>query len=744
MSIRLLLDEPKSDNPKEVTCKLVTHVIHVINILKENCNGINEQYIEDLQLEKFAKSITSKHSLSLRNIYDEIKGQGKITEQPFNIFLASYCAVSNDKRTEASYIQARIILSAEFLSRQQGYDDVIKRAVNACRLIFTDSKCVSILNALPSFTLELNELIKQITNQKNKTFSGGHHLAAIIALFKMYLKRSPKYHPRKITGREVGTTTGNGSDYKEVTSAYVPDIGEHEVREFAVEPIDKTVESFNIDEQERSIDQQSVTRYFDIKLVASDEINQSLALQNQLVKTTANHIFRREKQLTCDYRQLSQYDVSCLVKHCFINISQAPCYAYLLAILFTGRSLNNLINHQKQLKIVNRKPFNNQPIWISSPKLPNHEVAANLEVLLNRPNGKVILVLPSQLTQALSQRLPIEHKLSEEITGVIKEINQRKSTRLTLARIQNYLSFYLNSQGVDATEIALILGKSIEQEPGCSYYQVEVSKLRCIHQDFVSKMMANTDQHLTHVITQSSGKLVGSRLIVKTEKIVRLFQALSERLSSLRQQGWDGLESFHNLYVIYIITLLNLATGHRPVRHPYETIDCFDLEAGTVFISDKESRSALSARVIPLPAIAITQVKYYLKHLDTIQNLITNLAPDIGEKIYSARGGEEPLLFFLNDLKITPVTPGRLEAYCSDIWPLKMNWHRHFMRTWLRAQGIHGHTVDTWMGHIGTGGDGFSRYSALAMRDTRDIAEKINEFFLNTLHIEAENPWIDG
>jgi hypothetical protein len=236
---------------------------------------------------------------------------------------------------------------------------------------------------------------------------------------------------------------------------------------------------------------------------------------------------------------------------------------------------------------------------------------------------------------------------------------------------------------------------------------------------------------------------VGSRLIVKTHKIALLFQVLGERLSAHRQQGWSGLEQFHNLYVIYVITLLNLATGHRPVRHPYETIDCFDLEAGTVFISDKELRSTLSARISPLPKLAIKQVKFYLEHLDIMQNLIANLYPETGVSISEARTGDAPLLFFLNDMKVIHVTPGSLEAYCSDIWPLKQNWHRHFMRTWLRTQGIHGHTVDAWMGHIGTGGDGFSRYSALAIKDTRDIASKVNELFLNILHLKAEKPWGD-
>lgn len=744
MAIQLLLDDPLLDKPDQIMCKLVDHVTYVIDTLQINSDSIDESEIADLQLKEINESLATESSVSLHNIYDEIKKQGKINSQPFNIFLASYCSISDDGLTKAACIQGRIIIAAAFLSRQQGYGDVIKRALNACRLIFTDLKYAGLFKSLPPFTGKLSELIEQIANEKNRAYLGGHHLTAIIALFKKYQTRSPKYHPRNITRKNDDNSLGERPDYEEIKSLYVPDIGEHLIKEFASIQTDENLEDFNIDEHERVTDQRSASRYFDIKLVAPNEVNQSLALQNQQARAAANHIIRREKQLTCDYRQLSDHDVFCLVKHCFDHIDEEASYTYLLAVLFTGQSLNDLINHKGRLKIAARKPFNNQPVWIFSPSLPAHEVSPKLETLLTRPTGKVVLVLPSQLTSVLSNTPPTENKLSEHITTVIKEINQSKTTRLTLARIQNYLSFYLNAKGIDATEIALILGKSIAQEPGCSYYQVDVSKLRCIHQDFVSEMMLNTEQPLTHVITQSSAKLVGSRLIVKTNKVALLFHLLSERLNAHRKQGWSGLEHFHNIYIIYVITLLNLATGHRPVRNPYETFDCFDLEAGTVFISDKEVRSSLSARIIPLPQMAIEQVKLYLEHLDIMQNLIAHHDSETGKCITKARKGDLPLLFFLNDMKFIPVTPGSLDAFCYDIWPLRQNWHRHFMRTWLRTQDIHGHIVDAWMGHVGTTGDGFSRYSALAMKDTRDIATKINDLFLHTLHLKAEKPWGEG
>jgi len=187
--------------------------------------------------------------------------------------------------------------------------------------------------------------------------------------------------------------------------------------------------------------------------------------------------------------------------------------------------------------------------------------------------------------------------------------------------------------------------------------------------------------------------------------------------------------------------MLNLSTGHRPVRHPFETKDSFDLEAGTIFISDKEIRNTLSARVLTLPKLAIDQIKYYLKHLKKINTHITNINLGTGNKINKALASQAPLFFFLNNKEFIPVTPSSYEAYSSEILPLKLNWHRHFMRTWLRSENVHGHIVDGWMGHLGVGGDAFSRYSALGISDTRYISEKINTLLNETLYFSAEMPW---
>jgi hypothetical protein len=746
MLIQLLLEEPQIDNPEAAKAALSYHVCKVINSYVEHSESKNfdEQEIEALDLPSHFTSQAPKEIAELSEVFSQIQKKGLITEQSFNIFLASCYSKIGDELTKAHLMQARIILASVYLSQLEGYGKVIKRALDACRLIFTDHSCTDLLLRLPHFTLQLDSLITQLNIQKKKGSYGKHHITSILALFKNYRKKESKYRPRIVNRNCSDKSPKDKPDFKTFMQTFSNDNDENMHIEFSFTPTDNSENNVNIDSDERLIDQKTATKYFAVKLIAPKEIQYSLSLQNQLVKTATNSMFRREKQLACDYRQLTRHDVSNLILHCMANLGNDDCYSYLLVMLFTGRSLKKIIDKPDLLKIAKNRPFDKKLVYFFEPSLPKHEVEAPLEQLFNRPNGKVILVLPDQLTPVLSkiysQQESIE-RLNDFISNVIQTINSEKQTRLTLARIINYLSYYLNNRGNDASEIALLLEKNIKHEPGCSYYQINIGKLMQIHQDFILDLMKSANQTVSKVIEKPSQKTVGSWLQVKPEILVKMFGLLSQRLLVLRNAKLEWLEEFHNLYTIYIINLLNLSTGHRPVCNPYETIDCFDLVAGTVFISDKEIRSTLSARVVVMPKLAIDQISNYLKHLTNIRPYITNINLVSGQNIDKSLAASGPLFFFLNNTDFIPVTPSNLEAHSFEIWPIRLNWHRHFMRTWLRNQGVHGHIVDAWMGHVGVGGDSFARYSALGIADLSCIALKINAFFNDELKLQAEPPW---
>lgn len=743
MSIYLLLEEPKTDKPEYTKKILMLQVGVIIKTIQQISPNVYDDEIQALGL-PINLTVSLQDKSTLGAIFSEIKRSGLLKEQACNAFILSTYALTSDEFTKGLIIQAKIILAASTLIKLDNYYGVIKRALDAIRLLFTDKFCASLLPELPDFALDNSSLIKELMLLKNKGRYGSHHLTSIIALLKNYHNKAPRYYPRNIK-RKAGTGSNpKRPDYAPAEPAYMSDKDEDNLTEFTISPLENDENDINIDDLEHIADQQSAKRFFAINLIAPDEVMHSLSLQNQLAKAAANNIFRREKQLACEYRQLTRFEITCLVEHCMSYVEADNNCAYLLTCLLIGKNIEEIKYNNHSLVIKDNGPFKNQPVWLYKPSLPEHKVDTPLETLLNRSIGKVIMSLPKQLTSALSKLLTTTIDLiqiKDSVQCIIDTINKEKHTRLTLPRIINYLSYFMNSKGVDATEIALLLGKSIQQEPGCSYYQVNVGQLLQLHQKFVKNVLGNTNQLFANEINQPTEITVGSQLQVKSDTLANMFALLQDRLSVLRNMKWSALEEFHNIYTIYILYMLNLSTGHRPVRHPYETLNCFDFNAGTLYISDKEVRSSLSARVIALPKTAIDQLIFYKAHLTNILSFITNIKIETGKQIQNALTAEGPLFFFLNDLNFIAVTPANLDVYSRDILPLKLNWHRHFMRTWLRKNRIHGHLVDGWMGHISSGGDALGRYSGICMADLKGIATVINTLLVDELKIKAQAPW---
>ena len=190
MSIQLLLEEPQIDNPLAVRTALTHHVSRVIKSYVEHSTNVDEQKIDALDLPPPSTFQVPQKMAKLSSVFSQIQKKGLISEQPFNIFLASCHAKSGGELTKAHLIQARIILAAVDLTQLEGYGKVINRALAACRLLFTDHLCTRIFSNLPDFTLKLDSLITELNGLKKKQGNyGTHHVTAILALFKNYRKK---------------------------------------------------------------------------------------------------------------------------------------------------------------------------------------------------------------------------------------------------------------------------------------------------------------------------------------------------------------------------------------------------------------------------------------------------------------------------------------------------------------------------------------------------------------------------
>jgi len=91
-----------------------------------------------------------------------------------------------------------------------------------------------------------------------------------------------------------------------------------EIIEYYQSRIDE--DEYYVEKIERVTDQPKTELYISVKNEQAKEINQSLALQNQVAKAVINNINRRGKKLSTSASQLTQREVSILVGECIESI----------------------------------------------------------------------------------------------------------------------------------------------------------------------------------------------------------------------------------------------------------------------------------------------------------------------------------------------------------------------------------------------------------------------------------------
>lgn len=735
------LDNILEQSSKKDAQLLKYHASRVMKVLSESSTfGNYSQEIDALQLPvSIPEEIEAKLDSDLAVFLNKIKESKLLGQNHVNAFLATVPPHDQEFRKNYLLIQARLLLIVYELSKLQGYGGFIERALRSYRLLINEEKW-SWLNTLPDFSKHISDLFDELEQSIEKLPSTAKkRISSFASLLKKYKKNKPVYIPKTVN-RQTKVKTVLDKPFEVIESQIASEDDETTYTEFL--PSIPESEA-GTDYEEHVADQFVTKRFFKFKVVAPEEVKESLSLQLTAAKSAANHIERREKMLISDFSFLTDHDIRILIDHCFKNLEKDAHYCVLLIMLFTGKSLDEVLNSIDEIKLPSKPRFNKYAIFLFEPDLPHHIVDSDVESLLDRSTGSVIQALPEQLRNVIKHykhQLGKTKVITDAVKKTIKDLNHKNSTNLTLVRISNYLIHYLNNRGIDSIEITLILGKGLKQESGTYYYQKNTGELLDIHQNYMNDLIGRSSYNI-NIFTEPSNKTVGSQLIVKHEKVSSLFDLMLKQLEELRSVGWEKIEQFHNLYVVYCIELLNLATGHRPVRNPYDDIRKFDLIAGALFISDKEERSELAARVIALPEIVIEQTKLYLQHLKKLESEIANISSASSIAIKKAITGDGPLFFFLNGVVVEPVIPSNLIVELDHICPLPLNWHRHFMRTWLRKNGFSGQLTNAWMGHLSAGSSGFSRYSGLSMNDMRKIADSINDLLTSKLLMKTIQPW---
>lgn len=467
-------------------------------------------------------------------------------------------------------------------------------------------------------------------------------------------------------------------------------------------------------------------------------------------KTVAGHIERSEKRLVTMTNQLTRYDIDSLKEALQVYPPSHPQIILILHLMFvTGRRMEQVlrarkIEHSNELSEPGDAIIFQEgglTVWVYRPSLPKHELTGNLGLLVDQQKNPVILPLPSSTAMDWVMDIPANTEtIRKGVVDFINDVNRKYKTKLTSNRVGDFLSNYLHHQGVDDVVNALITGNPDIQEAGTYYYQYDHDTIINAYELFINEFFPNAipENIKTHLISREGG---GSQLFVKQQAVSALFAHLAAKVSSSR-----GIAEFHNAYTFYILHLLNLATGHRPVRDAFDDLSHIDLLNKKIFISDKESRqTASSARVLALPEAAIQQIKLYLEHLENIQLLLHSINPELADAVEMTLSGTSRLLFLLNEnelgsYQIHPLAPKDTKEYLGALFDIPTNWHRHFLRTSLAQHNVPGELIDSWMGHAKIGQEGYSRYSGLSMQGLDKIADIIDQI-MKGLDVKPLHGW---
>lgn len=470
---------------------------------------------------------------------------------------------------------------------------------------------------------------------------------------------------------------------------------------------------------------------------APDSLRRSRVLSAMHSKVVAGSIERREKRLVCLTNRLSRYEIDILIAELKNRMHTSDVAYVLYLVLATGRRPDTLLRakllkeHNAFEGFGNAYSFRGEDIfWIYRHELPAHRFPSEHQVLLNQQQSPVILAVPC--APEVMRKLPRfkSGDFEEQAKTLLKQINKENSTNLSIGKIADHLENFLHQHGVDDVVIALITGNPTLQEAGLYYSQYDTVSLYRAYQRYRECEL----QAETRDPDERKAKRGGSQLILTDGAVTGIFDHLKTKLQHNQLRGWAEA---HNSYVMYTLHLLNLATGHRPVRDAFDDINHIDLISKKIFISDKESRfAASSARTLVLPDTAIIQIQLYIKHLEKLHIHMQSLSPDFAQQVRQTLNGEGPLLFWvrrgdsIDEIETDSVSPKSVESLGVDSLHLPTNWHRHFLRTYLLQQNrIPGEAIDTWMGHAGPGQEGFTKYSGMSIKALELIASQIEILF---------------
>lgn len=235
----------------------------------------------------------------------------------------------------------------------------------------------------------------------------------------------------------------------------------------------------------------------------------------------------------------------------------------------------------------------------------------------------------------------------------------------------------------------------------------------------------------------------GSELDPIDAPLQRMCAIAKEKLDRLAHSP-DQWVQHHNALTGYCVLALLAATGARPVRSPFETIEQFHLPDQFIYIDDKNSNAQHQGRLVPLPTEVVELLNnVYFPHLRRMARVLKAQDALLSEQVARLflQGNEHalPLFFFLGEepsLHWVEVSEHTLSALELFEWPLPWNLMRHRLSSGLRRLGVNPEVVDGICGHIEQGTAAYGYFSTREWSADADAARPALSQLYRRLHLQ--------
>ncbi|HAS14929.1 MAG TPA: hypothetical protein DCS01_06480 [Idiomarina abyssalis] len=448
-------------------------------------------------------------------------------------------------------------------------------------------------------------------------------------------------------------------------------------------------------------------------------------------KYQGKHQLKNLKRTQNSPYRLTRQTLSDLSSFLLAEADQLP-YGIALASILSGRTFSSLTDPDIPFELLESGAGKLFSRWhygqASSPLFDNAEKLVNCD-------SPYILLPPcaaSAIAKAREQAIPaseLEHQFS-----LPSPLKRGPSGQLiTLNAIKRVIDYERTKVGITRYERDFIADREMNENMQNFYAAFSARLLHERHADFMDLFLPEHEVDVCRQHAAPHSLLFGSKKALSCAGVQSISSALESAFKkSLRESDHVAI---HNIYTLYVLNTLQLATMHRPAPDAFRGLNTFCHDFEQVEIVDK---SVTSTRLVPVCKYAQKLLKEYIDYLRCYQARFRFTNPAKYHAIGDMLSGRSNLFriqtatLFLPDIENLP------EELGDDVFN-KINWHRHTMASRLIIKSVDRDALSAFMGHRQALDNPTSAHSTLCYDQLLTISEHINKI-LHTLSLPHLSP----